>query len=284
MAKHKIIAIVGPTASGKSSLGAYLAGKLRGEVISADSRQIYKGMRIISRAEPGHMVGVADPRRPYSAGTYAKDASRLCSSFLQKARTPIVVGGAGFYADALLRAPLPSVAPDKKLRALLAKKTPPQLLSQLKKLDPMSARRVDPKNKVRLIRAIEIAKALGAVPKREQETAYEVLWLGLPVPKNYERVLKRGVEERLRAGMLPEAKRLRTQLPKKRFAELGFEFDLLADLLDKQLEKEGFIEAMVRLERRYATRQMRWFKRHKDIHWVSGKVEALRLAKRFLSS
>ena len=283
MRKQKVIAIVGPTASGKSALGVYLAKKLNGEIISADSRQIYRGMKIISRAEPAHMVGIADPRREYSAGQFAKDAAKIHSNILQNVRMTIVVGGTGFYAEAFLTTPLPQVAPNKKLRAQLATKSPKQLLAILKKLDPKSAGRVDPQNSVRLVRAIEIATALGKVPPLRQETTYEVLWLGLPTPKNYERVLRNGVEKRLELGMIAEAKKLRGTLPRKRFLELGFEFKFLADYLDKKLLKRELVEALVRGERNYAKRQSRWFRRNKDIRWINNKTAALRLARKFLS-
>ncbi|HXK31207.1 MAG TPA: tRNA (adenosine(37)-N6)-dimethylallyltransferase MiaA [Candidatus Paceibacterota bacterium] len=281
--KQKVIAIVGPTASGKSALGAYLAKKLSGEIISADSRQVYRGMRIISRAEPGHMVGVIDPRRTYSAGQFAKDAGGVIRKIMIYHKIPIVVGGTGFYTEALLTTPLPQVPPNKKLRAQLAKKTQKQLLSILKKLDRKSAARVDPHNIVRVIRAIEIAKAIGKIPALTQETAYKVLWLGLLPPKNYERLLQKGVKERLTKGVAAEAKKLRAQLSNKQFLALGFEFQLLAQYIDKNLSESEFTEALVRGERQYAKRQMRWFHRNKNILWVKNKSEALRLARRFLS-
>jgi len=276
--KPKIIAVVGPTASGKSALGIYLAQKLNGEIISADSRQVYQGMRVISRAEPGHMVGVANPRRRYSAGAYQKEAERILRYIVVFKKVPIVVGGTGFYAEALMRAPLPQVAPDAKLRRVLYKKTLKQLSALLKKLDPKSAERVDPHNKIRLVRAIEVAKALGKVPELKNEVPYDVLWLGLPQSKN----LPAGVEERLKRGMAAEAKALRARLSKKRYAELGFEFALLADYLDKKINKKELVEKIANGERKYAARQMRWFKRNKDIVWVKNKTEALRLAKKFL--
>lgn len=281
MSKLKIIAVVGPTASGKSALGVYLAQKLNGEIISADSRQVYKGMRVISRAEPGHMVGITDPQRRYSAGQYQKAATKICSSILQNTGIPVVVGGTGFYADALLRGGLPQVAPDTKLRKRLGRLTARQLLAQLKKLDPKSARRVDPHNKVRLIRAIEIAKKLGAVPpnpKGDASRKYDVLWLGLPQSKN----LAAGVEERLRRGMVAEAKKLRAKLSRKRYGELGFEFDLLADYLDKKISKKELAALMANGERKYAKRQMCWFKRNKDIRWIKNNAQALKLSKEFL--
>ncbi len=280
----KIIAVVGPTASGKSALGVSLAKKLRGEIISADSRQIYKGMAVISRAERGHMVGIKDPRKTYSSGQYTKDAQKIIAQILKRKKVPIIVGGAGFYADALLRGfTLPEVEPNKKLRATLEKKSLVQLLALLKKLDKKSAARVDPQNRVRLIRAIEIAQALGAVPTLIVNTIYDVLWLGVrPNKKDHTGNIRRGVEARLKLGMVREAKKLRALLSPKRYLELGFEFTLLADYLDKKISKKELVGGLVRGERKYAIRQMRWFKRNQDIRWVKNHAEAMRLTKKFL--
>lgn len=283
MSKPKIIAIVGPTASGKSALGTYLAKKFNGEIISADSRQIYKGMGIISRATPGYMVGVADPRRPYSAGEFARDAKEAIKKIMIYHKIPIVVGGAGFYVDALLSAPLPAVAPNKKLRKKLAKKSLTQLFAMLKKLDTKSAKRVDPQNKVRLIRAIEIAKALGKVPNLVSKTSYNVLWLGLALSEQkLKRNIRIGLFARIKAGMIAEAKKLRTKLPRKRFLSFGFEFQLLADYLDGKIPRLNLGTKLIQEEIKYAKRQMRWFRRNKDIHWIKNKTEAVQLTRKFL--
>lgn len=229
------------------------------------------------------MVGFFNPRHPYSAGQYVKDATKVIAKVLKNKKLPIVVGGAGFYADPLLRGwSLPQVEPNKKLRAVLEKKSAPELFKQLKKLDSRSAKRIDPRNKVRLIRAIEIARALGSVPSLAQNSQYEVLWLGVkPEEKSYRKKIKKGVEARLKLDMVKEAKKLRTSLPKKRFLELGFEFALLADYLDKKISEQELVEKITQGELRYATRQMRWFKRNQDIHWIKTKTEALKLAQVF---
>lgn len=293
MKTSKIIAVVGPTGSGKSALGAYLAHKLGGETISADSRQVYRGMRVISRAERGNMVGIADPRRQFSAGAYKKYAEKL----LKQIRVPIVVGGTGFYIDLLLgRMHAPEVPPNKKLRAALAKLSNKQLLARLRKLNPKRAAEVDPHNKVRLVRAIEVAKGVAEQkvlnratdhasrrPKERGEKLFakpKVLWLGLKQPKN----LRAGVETRLRDGMVAEARALRKSLPRRRYSELGFEFNALAEYLDKKISKTELVDKIANGERKYALRQMRWFKRNKSIRWVSSKSEALWLAKKFLKS
>ena len=293
MQKPKVIALVGPTGSGKSALGMYLAQRLGGEIVSADSRQVYRGMGVIARAPskgemravPHHMVGVATPLRAYSAGEYARAADTKLRDILKREKVPVVVGGTGFYADSLLRGlVLPQVEPDQALRATLAKKTAPQLFTMLEKLDPVTAERIDRHNPTRLVRAIEIARALGAVPPLTHAPQYEMLWLGIvQAEKKHEKLLRAGVEARLKAGMLAEARALRMRLPRVRFLSLGFEFVLLDQLLDKKITRGEFIEKMVAGEQGYTRRQLRWFHKHQDIVWVKNKSEALRLARQFIS-
>ncbi len=290
MSKPKIIAVVGPTASGKTALGIFLAQKLKGEIISADSRQIYKGLSAIARVPdkkeragiPHHLIEFASPKRLYSAGEFKNHAQKIISDIQKKNRLPIVVGGTGFYADSLLRGfSLPEVEPNKKLRAQLAKKTPAQLFAILKKLDAKTAARIDAKNPARLVRAIEIAKAIGKVPELISDSPYKVLWLGLrPAEKIHETAIRAGVIKRLNA-MLREAKKLRTSLSKKHISALGFELIPLLAYLDKKITKTELIEQLIRSELGYVKRQMRWFKRREDIHWVKSKTEALKLSRSF---
>lgn len=291
MEKPRVIAVVGPTASGKTALGILLAQKLKGEVISADSRQIYKGLAAIARVPdkkeragiPHHLIEFASPKRLYSAGEFKKHAEKIIADIGKKKHVPIVVGGTGFYADSLLRGfSLPEVEPNKKLRAQLAKKTPAQLFAILKKLDTKTAARIDAKNPARLIRAIEIAKTIGKVPELISDSPYEVLWLGLrPAEAKHEKAIRAGVIKRLNA-MLHEAKKLRTSLSKKHIAALGFELIPLLAYLDKKITKAELIEQLVRSELGYVKRQMRWFKRREDIRWVKNKTEALRQVRAFL--
>ncbi|HVY72835.1 MAG TPA: tRNA (adenosine(37)-N6)-dimethylallyltransferase MiaA [Candidatus Paceibacterota bacterium] len=291
MAKPKVIAVVGPTASGKTALGIFLAHKLNGEVISADSRQIYKGLDAIARVPskkeragiPHHLLQFASPKRLYSAGEFKKAADKIISKLEKDFIIPIVVGGTGFYADSLLRGlELPEVPPNKTLRAQLAKKTPAQLFAQLTKLDPKTAERIDKHNPARLVRAIEIAKALGRVPERTYNPAYDVLWLGLkPSQKIHERAIRTGVVTRLNK-MIAEAKKLKSILSKKHIAALGFELIPLLAYLDNKISKTELTEQLIRSELGYVKRQMRWFKRRRDIHWVKNKSVALALAREFI--
>ncbi len=291
MPKPKVIAIVGPTASGKSSLGIFLAQKLGGEIISADSRQVYKSMEVITRAPtdkelasvPHHLVNFIDPKRTYSAGTFVRDAKKIIAEIIERGHVPIVVGGTGFYADALLRGlSLPEVQPNKKLRVELGKQTTDQLLSMLKDLDAKSAERIDIHNRVRLIRAIEIAQALGSVPTLVEDPQYETLWLGIhPDAKKHDTAIRHGVEDRLKQGMVDEAKKLRVALSKKRFLSLGFEFSPLADFIDNNITSAELEETLVHGELGYIKRQMRWFRRNTNIVWIKNKTDALQRAKMF---
>ena len=295
MPKPKIIAIVGPTASGKSSLGVFLAQKLNGEIISADSRQVYKGLNIgtgkVTKKEmsgiPHHLLDVAPPKRQFTADDFVKQAEQKIRKMTSCGKLPIIVGGTGFYVDALLgQIFFPGVPPNPKLRAQLEKKTTKWLFAQLKKLDPRRARTVEPHNKRRLIRAIEIARTIGRSPvHRATLCKYDALWIGLnPPPKKLQRNVRIRLFARIRAGMIAEAMRLHKKgLSYKRMEELGLEYRHLARLLQGKITKQEFLEQLEREINRYAKRQMRWFRRNKDIHWVKSKAGAARLAKEFLS-
>ncbi|HVU80004.1 MAG TPA: tRNA (adenosine(37)-N6)-dimethylallyltransferase MiaA [Candidatus Paceibacterota bacterium] len=295
MQKPKVIAVVGPTASGKSSLGIFLAQKLGGEVISADSRQVYTGLDIgtgkVTKKEmagvPHHLLDVASPKKQFSADDFVRLAQKACSGILQNTRVPIVVGGTGLYADMLLgRMAMPNVPPNPKLRARLEKKNATQLFAMLQKLDPARAEVIDRHNPRRLVRAIEVQKALGTAPLPKPVPAYDVLWLGLdPADKMLKKNIHARLVARMRQGMVAEAARLhKGGLSYKRMRELGLEYRFLADLLEGQTDKAAFEHGLERAIWQYAKRQRTWFKRNKDIVWVKNKAEALRLANRFLSS
>jgi len=292
MEKPKVIAVVGPTASGKSSLGIWLAQKLGGEIISADSRQVYRGLNIgtgkVTKKEmagvPHHLLSVASPKKQFTVDDFVRLAEKAHSNILQNDRMTIVVGGTGLYADMLLgRMSYPNVPPNAGLREQLEQKTTKQLFDHLQRLDPRRAANIEPNHKRRLIRAIEIAKAIGKSPLPQSEQKYDVLWLGLN-PKKLKKNIRIRLFARIRTGMIAEAKRLhKAGLSYKRMSELGFEQRLAVLLIQNKISKKEFVELFLREEWQYAKRQMRWFKRNKDIRWVSGKAEALQLSKKFLS-
>jgi len=293
----KVIAIVGPTASGKSSLGIYLAQKLNGEIISADSRQVYKGLNIgtgkVTKKEmagvPHHLLSVASPKKQFTVDDFVKKAEAAIKTTIYRSLLPIVVGGTGLYVDMLLgRMAYPNVPPNSVLRAALEKKSVIQLFAQLQKLDPRRAENIEPDHKRRLIRAIEVAKAIGKSPEIHRTTLckYDVLWLGLsPAPEKLKKNIRMRLFARMRTGMIAEAKKLHAAgLSYKRMEELGLEYRYLSLLLQNKITKQEFETQLERAIWQYAKRQSRWFKRNKDIHWVGGKAEALRLSKTFLMS
>lgn len=293
MQKRKLIAIVGPTASGKTALGIYLAQKLGGEVISADSRQVYKGLDIgtgkATKKEmagiPHHLLDVASPKRQFTVDEFVRLARRAIDLTYQAEKVPIVVGGTGLYIDMLTgRMSYPNVPPNEELRALLAKEAPAQLFAMLEKADPARAKTIDPHNPRRLVRALEIADALGASPAPASEPVYEVLWLGInPGEKKLHANIRERLESRMEAGMLAEAGRLHKQgLSYKRMEELGLEYRYLARLMRGALTRETFTSELEQAIRGYAKRQNTWFKRNTDIAWVGSKTEALKRAEAFL--
>ena len=286
--KPRVIAIVGPTASGKSDLAVLLAQKINGAVISADSRQVYRGLDIatgkITKREmkgvPHHLLDVADPKKTYSVADFKKDATSAIDDIISREKVPIVCGGTGFYIDALLLGQeFPEVKPDKKLRERLEKQSAEQLFKKLQKLDPRRADDIDQHNKVRLVRAIEIATALGKVPQTKQSVPYDVVWIGIKPDKD---VLKKRIHDRvisrIKRGMVAEAKRLHAQgLSYKRMRELGLEYRYLADYLQNKISKEELLTNIEKGDTDYAKRQMTWFKRNKDIRWVEGSEDAFKL-------
>ena len=299
MSKPKVIAIVGPTASGKSALGIFLAQKINGEIISADSRQVYKGLDIgtgkVTKKEmagvPHHLLDVASPKKVFTADDFVKLGEKATQLILQKNKVPIIVGGTGLYVDALLgRMSIPSVPPNPKLRTQLEKKTPATLLKMLQRLDPKRARNIEQQNPRRLVRAIEIAKAIGKTPPKKVVEKYDVLWLGIsPAEATLKKNINTRLLSRMKAGMLSEAKRLHKEgLSYKRMDQLGLEYRSLAKLLQKKVTEKEMLVELEQAIQKYAKRQMRWFKRNQEIHWIknpgrAGKTEALRLAKKFVS-
>jgi len=177
------------------------------------------------------------------------------------------------------------VPPNEALRKKLANKTAPELFVMLQKADPARAATIEKGNARRLIRALEIAKAIGKSPAPTTELAYDVLWIGLnPAPEKLASNIHKRLKARIKQGMVAEAKRLhKAGVSYKRMDELGLEYRYLALLLQNKLTKAEFEEQLERAINDYAKRQQRWFKRNKDINWVSSKTEALRLAKGFLS-
>ena len=277
--KQKVLIIVGPTSSGKSALAVELAKKFDGEVISADSRQVYRGLNIgtgkITKREmrgvPHHLLDVASPKRKFSADDYVRHARAAIENISKRGKLPIVAGGTGFYIDALAgRIVLPNVPPNKKLRARLEKKSAAQLYALLKKKDLRRANTIETHHKRRLIRALEIAASIGKSPTaRSYLAVYDAFWVGIVPPvKELEKKIAIRLFARIRQGMVAEAKRLHAAgLSYKRMEQLGLEYRSLARLLQGIITRKQMVEELNRSIRKYAIRQMRYWKRNKDVRW-----------------
>ncbi len=285
--KQNIIVIVGPTASGKSALAVQLAKKLNGEVISADSRQVYKGLNIgsgkITKKEMWgvrhHMLDVCSPKKVFTAADFVSQGRKAIEEIVARGKIPIVGGGTGFYIDAILgRIVLPDVLPDAKLRARLQKLSAEQLFSILKKLDPARAKSIDRHNPVRLVRAIEIATKIGKVPAKKSNLAYDSQWVGImPGFEELDKKISIRLTQRMRCGMLREVKRLHEKgLSWKRMEQLGLEYRYLALYLQSKISKEEMLSELELRIRQYARRQIIYWKRNKDIKWFTSAHDAER--------
>lgn len=267
--KSKVIVILGTTAVGKSDLAVKIAKKFKGEIISADSRQVYKGLNIgtgkITTKEmlgiPHYLIDVTDPKKKFTVTEYQKQSVKKIKEIIARGHIPIIVGGTGFYIDAVTKGTIfPEVKPNITLRKTLAKHSTQELFKILKKLDKDRAENIDAKNPVRLIRAIEIAKKLGKVPKiTESSLPYEFIKIGLKLP---DKILKNKIEKRVKKmfkdGLLNEiAKLKKSGVSKKRLKEFGFEYDSPTP------------EKVILKSIQYAKRQNTWFKRDSEIKWFT---------------
>jgi tRNA dimethylallyltransferase len=264
---QKVIVILGQTATGKSDLAVKIAKKINGEIISADSRQVYKNLDIgtgkIKKVEMKgvlhHLLDVANPKKKFTVAEYKKLAEEKIKEIISQEKVPIICGGTGFYIDAITKGIVfPEVPPNLKLRKVLEKKSAPELLKILIKLDKARAKNIDTQNKVRLIRAIEIAKALGKVPKiKEVKPLYKFMKIGLYLPTNkLQKKVEKRVSKMFKMGLLNEIKKLKKLgVSDKRLKEFGFEYF-------KPTKEKVILETI-----RYAKRQMTWFKRDKQIKW-----------------
>jgi len=250
------------------------------EIISADSRQVYKGLDIgtgkITKKEmlgvPHHLLDVVSPKNKFTVAEYKKLADKKVNEILARGKIPIICGGTGFYIDAITKGVVfPEVPPNLKLRKKLFAKSAIVNFATLKKIDPERAKNIDANNNVRLVRAIEVAKALGKVPEiAEVLPQFKFIKIGLYLQED---LLKKKIEKRVKKmfddGLLDEIKKLKkparfggSGVSNKRLKELGFEYF------------EPDYEKVVAETLKYAKRQMTWFKRDKKIKWFKATDEA----------
>jgi tRNA dimethylallyltransferase len=304
--ENRILAIVGPTSSGKTDLALRLAKKFHGEIVSADSRQIYRGMNVGTGTVPGKWIAAIfrgrekdkyfiyqkiphfcldflDPAKAYSAAQFCRDAQKAVKSIRSRGRLPIVCGGTGFWIDALLNnVSLAAVRPNPNLRKKLEKQTLVRLFARLKKLNQKRAHAIDRHNKRRLIRALEIELTPAGTPPAR--IGLRPLYLGLAMPNaEIKKRIKTRFLQWLKGGLLAETRRLMKIVNKKRLREIGMEYPLVAEYLSKKTEREEMVRLSVNAIYHYAKRQIAWFKRNKKIRWIKNYREAEKLVKNFLA-
>ncbi len=294
----KIIVILGPTSSGKSDVAIGLAKKFNGEVISADSRQVYRGMDIgsgkvpkdpavtpgygefISEGVIHHLIDVADPNEDFNISHFKTLAGKAIEKILEQGKLPIICGGTGFWIDAIVKnIALPEVAPNEKLREQLSDKTLEELFSELEKMDPERAQSIDSKNKIRLIRAIEICRTIGKVPKintHQRNMNYQFLQIGMDVPREaLNEKIKKRLGARFEEGMIEEVEKLHktAKVSWKRLEAFGLEYRWIARYLQKKVSFEKMQEKLYFDIIHYAKRQMTWFKKDPEIRWLKNYKE-----------
>jgi len=293
--KPKIIVILGPTAAGKSSLGIELAKDYNGEIVSADSRQVYKKMDLGTgkvtieeqKIVPHFLLDVASPKDRFDVVEFQKLATKRLHEIDDRAHLPFLVGGSPFYIYSIVEGwQFPPVKPKPKLRKKLRKKTAAELFEMLEKLDPEQAAEEDPHNKRRLIRKIEIAKELGSVPDLKNDPQFDSLLIGLKFSREdlSERIAER-LEKRFKEGMIEEVKNLHDQdgVSWEKLEKFGLEYRWIARYLQEKISKEEMKERLQKDIEHFSKRQMTWFKKDDRIHWVNSKNEASKLLEKFIN-
>ena len=305
----KIICIAGPTASGKTSLSVALARLYDAEVVSCDSMQIYRGMDIgtakPTREEmgdiPHHMLDVADPREDFSVSRYCAMAAPIVDDILARGKTAIIVGGTGLYMDALIRgndfAPCPSTGMREKLEQQADREGMEAMLSLLSSIDPASAEKLHLSDRKRILRALEVYYETGQTITAHNEKTklipprYRPVWFALQDEDRqalYERIDRR-VEIMLRGGLLEEIRSLlEAGIPEKCTALQAIGYKEFIAALNGECSVEEAAALVQQSSRRYAKRQLTWFRRNDAIHWLTrrtgeGTEEIVAKARPFLT-
>ena len=305
----KIICIAGPTASGKTSLSIALARLYGAEVVSCDSMQIYRGMDIgtakPTREEmgdiPHHMLDVADPREDFSVSRYCAMAAPIVDDILARGKTAIIVGGTGLYMDALIRgndfAPCPSTGMREKLEQQADREGMEAMLSLLSSIDPASAEKLHLSDRKRILRALEVYYETGQTITAHNEKTkllpprYSPVWFALQDEDRqalYDRIDRR-VEIMLRGGLLEEIRSLLDAgIPEKCTALQAIGYKEFIAALNGECSIEEATALVQQSSRRYAKRQLTWFRRNDAIHWLTrrageGTEEIVAKARPFLT-
>ena len=290
MDKPKVIVICGPTASGKTALGVELAKKIDGEVVSCDSMQIYKDMTIgTAKPLPEEMQGIkhylidfVSPDTRYSVAEFKKDATTAIEEILKKGKVPILVGGTGLYIDSLIYGiEYNDIEIDEDYRNSLEKIANEEglnvLYNKAKEIDSDAMEKISPNDKKRIIRVLEIYKATGKtktqqeIESKQKEIKYDFRIFAIDMNRQilYERINKR-VDSMIANGLIEEVKHLLEQYKKFPTAMQGLGYKEVAEYLNGNCTKEEMIDNIKMQTRRYAKRQLTWFRKNKQTIWLDG--------------
>lgn len=291
----KLIVILGPTASGKTDLAVKLAREFDGEIVSADSRQIYREMDIgtnktISSQQlvaRQHMIDVASPNEEFALAQYKEKALKMIKDIHNRGKIPFLVGGTGLYIQAIVdNLQIPKVAPNKALRERLEKLKLAKLLEMLKKVDSQAAEVIDSSNKRRLIRALEVSLGTGKAFSSVQSKGkpfFDCLQIGIKIPREelYKKINKR-VDEMIEEGLADEVKKLKEKYSCALPSMSGIGYKELCNFFKGKNDLNEAIRLIKRNTRRYARRQMTWFRRDKRIRWIEKREQTKNLIREFL--
>ena len=311
----KLLVILGPTASGKSELAIKLAKLFSGEIVSADSRQIYKGMDIGSGKVPlkkikgkfysngirHHLIDVANPQEYFSVAQYQKLALKAIKDIQKRGKLPILCGGTGLYISSVIEGwQFPKVKPNLKLRKELENLTKEELFLKIKKLDARRAKTIDKNNKRRLIRALEILLQNKKIePLKKIPLKMKILIIGIKTDKKVlQQKIKKRLEKRLKEGMIEEVKKLKEKgVSSKRLEDFGLEYRWVNRYLEKKINYEEMKETLEKEINKYAKRQITWFTRQifakqnlgelknmQGIKWIEKPKEAKTIISNWLQS
>ena len=290
MDKPKVIVICGPTASGKTALGVELAKKIDGEVVSCDSMQIYKDMTIgTAKPLPEEMQGIkhylidfVSPDTRYSVAEFKQDATNAIEEILKKGKIPILVGGTGLYIDSLIYGiEYNDIEIDEDYRISLEKIANEEglnvLYNKAKEIDSEAMEKISPNDKKRIIRVLEIYKATGKtktqqeIESKQKEIKYDFRIFAIDMDRQilYERINKR-VDSMIANGLIEEVKHLLEQYKKFPTAMQGLGYKEVAEYLNGNCTKEEMIDNIKMQTRRYAKRQLTWFRKNKQTIWLDG--------------
>ncbi|NLP02736.1 MAG: tRNA (adenosine(37)-N6)-dimethylallyltransferase MiaA [Fibrobacter sp.] len=306
MEKKDLIVICGPTASGKTRLGVYLASHYNGEIISADSRQVYRGMDIGTGKDlneyfinekkiPCHLIDIANPQSVYTLFDYQKDFYKVYREIKLRNRVPFLVGGSGLYIEAVLKNyQIPAIPENEELREKLSGLEKEELKRELEKIDPDLYSRTDLSSKKRIIRALEIACYRRENPEKDEIRPVEKINpLVICTRWDRERLRKRidlRLELRLQEGMVDEVRRiLGSGISQKRYSLFGMEYGYLARYIEGEVSYTQAVEQLKHSIHQLAKRQETWFRgmerRGIEVHWINGadQEEASEIVSRYFS-